>query len=171
MTTRRHENDFYPTPPLATRALAAVEAFRGDIWEPACGNGAISDVLSEKNAVISTDLHDYGFGASNADFLAADQLLAPNIVTNPPYKHAQAFIQKAIDLGAEKHCWLLRLSFLESKRRKAELLDVAPPSRVWVFAKRLTIWRGDEAPTSTGTTAYAWFVWDRGTTDTKIGWI
>ena len=171
MTTRRHENDFYPTPPLATRALAAVEAFRGDIWEPACGNGAISDVLSEKNAVISTDLHDYGFGASNTDFLAADHLLAPNIVTNPPYKHAQVFVQKAIDLGADKHCWLLRLSFLESKRRKAELFDIAPPSRVWVFAKRLTIWRGDEAPTSTGTTAYAWFVWDRGTTDTKIGWI
>lgn len=169
--TRRHESDFYPTPPHATRALVAAEHLYGPIWEPACGDGAISDILLESNAVISTDLHDRGYGQSGVDFIKTDSLIAPTIVTNPPYRHAQEFIHHAINLGAEKHCWLLRLAFLEGKRRYEELFSAHPPSRVFVFSKRLTIWRGDEAPTGNGTTAYAWFVWDKNTTETKVKWI
>jgi len=41
-----------------------------------------------------------------------------------------------------------------------------------VFSKRLTIWRGDQEVNGSGTTAYAWFIWERGKyEDTKIGWI
>ena len=32
---RRLPNEFYPTPPEATRALLSVETFDGSIWEPA----------------------------------------------------------------------------------------------------------------------------------------
>lgn len=42
---RRIPNEFYPTPPEATRALLSVEAFDGPIWEPACGEGAITREL------------------------------------------------------------------------------------------------------------------------------
>jgi len=42
---KRAAYEFYPTPPEATRALLSVECFEGDIWEPACGDGAISKVL------------------------------------------------------------------------------------------------------------------------------
>lgn len=41
----RPTNDYYPTPPEATQALLGVESFDGDIWEPACGDGAICRVL------------------------------------------------------------------------------------------------------------------------------
>ncbi|MDX2159134.1 MAG: hypothetical protein SFW09_21730 [Hyphomicrobiaceae bacterium] len=45
------------TPPEATRALLSVERFDGPIWEPACGLGHISNVLTEAgNEVVSTDL-------------------------------------------------------------------------------------------------------------------
>jgi len=44
---KRAAFEFYPTPPEATRALLSVESFEGDIWEPACGDGAISKVLIE----------------------------------------------------------------------------------------------------------------------------
>ncbi len=37
--------DFYATPPEATPALLSVEQFDGPIWEPACGDGAISRQL------------------------------------------------------------------------------------------------------------------------------
>ena len=67
---KRAPFEFYPTPPEATRALLSVEKFDGSIWEPACGDGAISKVLQKANySVVSTDLINYGFGESGQDFL------------------------------------------------------------------------------------------------------
>ena len=54
--------DFYPTPPWATRALLAHETFIGNVWEPACGDGAMSRVLADAGLrVESSDVNDYGF--------------------------------------------------------------------------------------------------------------
>ena len=54
---RRLPNEFYPTPPEATRALLSVERFEGSIWEPACGEGAIANVLADAgHKVVATDL-------------------------------------------------------------------------------------------------------------------
>lgn len=39
--------DFFPTPAWATYALIDNEKFVGDIWESACGNGAMSAVLGK----------------------------------------------------------------------------------------------------------------------------
>lgn len=167
----RQKDDFYPTPLSAVEGLMDVESFDGAVWEPACGDGAISKPFSVYHDVVSTDLNDWGYGQSGIDFLMEQRLLAPNIVTNPPYKNAQAFIEKAIELGAKKHCWLLRLSFLEGQQRRVSLFDSHRPARVWVFSQRLTIWRGDEQPSGSGTVAYAWFVWDGHATETKVGWI
>ena len=64
----RQKDDFYPTPPEAVEALLSVEKFIGDIWEPACGDGAISKVLEVEHNVVSSDLNDYGFGKSGVDF-------------------------------------------------------------------------------------------------------
>jgi len=169
----RQQNDFYPTPPAATKSLLDIESFDRNVWEPACGDGAISKVL-EKCGIftVDCDLHDYGFGKPGVDFLSEHKKLADCIVTNPPYRHATDFIRHAIELGVKKHAWLLRLSFLEGMARHERLYKLFPPARVWVFSKRLTIWRGDEEKNGSGTTAYAWFVWERGKyEETKIGWI
>ena len=49
--------EFYPTPPQATRALLSGEEFDGSIWEPACGEGHIANVLVTAGYdVVSTDL-------------------------------------------------------------------------------------------------------------------
>jgi hypothetical protein len=46
------------------------EKFKGDIWESACGNGAMSDVLEQTGrGVISSDLFDRGYGEAGVDFL------------------------------------------------------------------------------------------------------
>lgn len=83
---RRLPNEFYPTPPEATRALLSVEEFDGDIWEPACGDGRIAKVLrAHGHAVVSTDLHAYGHGEAGVDFLRETAPRAKHIVTNPPY--------------------------------------------------------------------------------------
>jgi hypothetical protein len=50
--------------------LLSVERFDGDIWEPACGDGAISkELIKAGYTVVSTDLIDRDFGDGQADFL------------------------------------------------------------------------------------------------------
>jgi hypothetical protein len=179
--SNRQIDDFYPTPPEATKALLDRQEFERDIWEPACGNGAISNVLAQRgHNVISTDLNDFGFGKTNIDFLMEQKALASNVITNPPFKLANEFVHKCIELKIDKFAFLLRLAFLEGQSRKSEIYDVFPPSHILVFSKRLTMWRGDEEKPekSTGTTAYAWFIWSKIMNEgmllhrhTRVGWI
>jgi len=169
----RQKDDWYPTPEIATRRLLDVEMFDEQIWEPAAGDGAIAKVL--KTAcydVISSDLNDYGYCESGIDFLLEQKRAADSLVSNPPYKLAEQFIQRAIDLRVDKHAWLLRLSFLEGQKRFQRLFSHHPPIRVHVFSQRLTMWRGGEEIAGNGTTAYAWFVWRRGYTgSSQLGWL
>lgn len=157
----REKDDFYPTPPEATRALLDREGFMGEIWEPACGDGAISRVLEDAGyTVVSTDLVDRGYGENRVDFLMERNLLAPNIVTNPPFKNAEAFVRKSLDLGAVKVAMLFRLAWLEGSGRK-KLFESTPLARVYVASRRLRMSRGGlDENGGGGMIAFAWFVWD-----------
>jgi hypothetical protein len=171
----REANDFYATPAPTTRALLRVEQFEGAIWECACGDGAISRVLQDAGyEVVSTDLIDRGFGEGCRDFLMEPELLAPNVVTNPPFSEADDFTLRALSLGAEKVAILQRIAWLEGAARHQRLWARHPPARVWQFAKRQTLWRGGDpnAQDKGGTIAFAWFVWDvshRGAP--QLGWL
>ena len=162
--SNRQKDDYYPTPPEATEALLKCEKFgKGTVWECACGNGAISNVLKQHNYnVYSTDLNDYGFGLSYVDYLMTvkpeDNITS--VVTNPPFKLAKEFIHQTFAFDIPLSAFLLRLSFLESLSRYENLFKDNPPVRVHVFKKRLTIWRGDQVRAGNGTVAYAWFVWE-----------
>ncbi len=43
---QREGRDFYATPAWVTEALLGCFLFRGPIWEPCCGKGAMSTVLT-----------------------------------------------------------------------------------------------------------------------------
>lgn len=167
--------DFYPTPPWATKALLAYEDFLGRTWEPACGDGAISKVLVDHGMdVTSSDLFDYGYGSPNVDFLDTGVLrIFDHIITNPPFALAEAFVSRALQQSNHKVALLLRLAFLEGAGRYSRLFSEEPPARVWVFSERITMYPNGEQTGGTGTTAYAWFVWDktRSGSSTKLGWI
>lgn len=169
----RDKDDFYPTPAPATWALLRAEQFGPVIWEPACGDGAISKVLTAAgHEVISTDLNDMGFGEPRIDFLMEQRLLAPHIITNPPFKNAEAFVRKALDLGADKVAMLLRLAWLEGSERKC-LFESTPLARVHVASRRLQMLRGGKMEKAGGGSmiAFAWFVWDRSHTGAPtLGW-
>ncbi len=153
--------DFYPTPPWATYALADNEPFKGAIWECACGDGAMSEVFMDAGAKVeSSDLYDRGYGEIGHDFLTTDRR-ASNIITNPPYHSAEGFVATALERADRKFALLLRLAFLEGANRARTIFHKAPPSRVWVFSERITFYPKGVKPTSNGTTAYAWFVWDK----------
>ncbi len=164
--------DFFPTPAWATHALIDNEDFRGDIWEPACGDGAMSRVLETTgNKVISSDLHDRGYGEADHDFLDSWRR-ATNIVTNPPYNAAEGFVRAGIERSSAKFALLLRLAFLEGANRQRTIFTDAPPSRVWVFSERITFYPAGAVQKGTGTTAYAWFVWDKGEDGgTELKWL
>lgn len=164
-TTKRFADldgaDFFPTPPWATFALIDNERFEGDIWESACGNGAMSTVLElTGQRIISSDLFDRGFGEAGVDFLASPRRL-PNVITNPPYNAAEGFVRAGLNAATGKFALLLRLAFLEGSNRQKTIFSQSPPSRVWVFSERITFYPEGAERKGSGTTAYAWFVWDK----------
>ena len=143
-TTKRFADlqgpDFFPTPRWATFALADNEKFHGDIWECACGDGAMSRVFEEAGStVISTDLFDRGYGESGHDFLLPSRY-ADNIITNPPYNCAEGFVASGVKHAKRKFALLLRLAFLEGANRANTIFARTPPSRVWVFSERITFY-------------------------------
>lgn len=167
---RRHPhrlpNEFYPTPPEATRALLSVEQFDGDIWEPACGDGRIARVLTEHgHFVVSTDLNAHGHGLSGVDFLRETAPRAKHIVTNPPYGWglADRFVRRALALTRStggKVAMLLNMASLSHPRRTAEWQQ-APPARLYAIDD-IVCWPEDRygpPPRHFTKHRYVWAVW------------
>ena len=132
----RQREDYYATEPKATEWLCKLERFEGRILEPSCGEGHMSRVLEAAGyEVVSRDLVDRGYGEV-ADFLAIDNLeWDGNIVTNPPYKYAQEFVEKALSIIPEgkKVAMFLKLTFLEGKARRALFRSTPPHSCLGKF--------------------------------------
>jgi hypothetical protein len=162
----RAPNDFYPTPPEAVRALLSVESFDGSIWEPACGNGAISKVLSAKgHFVISTDLFDYGFGTAGIDFLREPSSRAKHTITNPPYGRglADRFVRHALALSRQTGgsvAMLLNLASLCHPLRH-ELFTKNPPAGIYAFDELICYPNGIPNPAiaRANNQRYCWVVW------------
>lgn len=164
--------DFFPTPSWATHALLDNESFKGDVWECACGDGSMSRVLETANKrVRSSDLFDRGYGEHSIDFLEARKPV-DNVVTNPPYNAAEGFVRVGTQIARKKFALLLRLAFLEGANRANTIFATTPPSRVWVFSERITFYPAGAVQKGTGTTAYAWFVWDKEAgAGTELRWL
>ena len=111
----RSSGDFYSTPEQCTLDLLERETFDGPIWECACGEGAISDVLKKHNYnVYSSDIEDRGYGDAHINFLE-QTLPFPNIFTNPPFKYSTEFCIHAVKLAEKKR------SFIRDEKTWADL--------------------------------------------------
>jgi hypothetical protein len=185
--TQRHSYaerglDLYETPACAVEALLRVEKLPRRIWEPACGHGAIVNVLRARgHDVVASDIANYGVPITPPGYWGRDFLLetkAPEdtqaILTNPPFRIVEPFVAHALKL-CPSVTMLLRLAFLESERR-CGILENCGLARVHVFRKRLPMmhragWEGRKANSGM---AFAWFIWDRGhvgpTTIDRISW-
>jgi hypothetical protein len=145
---------FYPTPADVTKALLSVEKFEGGIWEPACGNGAISKLLIAAGyKVVSTDIHPLGYG-SPADFLKVEPRQVANIVTNPPFDLARKFIEHAMLFKPKKLALMLKATYWHAKNRHA-LFERYQPARVYPL-----LWRPDFMELGRPTMEVQWCVWD-----------
>ena len=157
----REKDDFYPTPQYAVEELLKREKFEGNIWECACGEGDISEVFKRNGfEVISTDLVNRGYG-EQIDFFESN-IVADNIVTNPPYKHALEFVEQAKKQSRKKIAMFLKTVWLESESRYKMFQDTEFPLKtVYQFSKRVTLYKNGEKMKNSGMIAYAWYVWDK----------
>ncbi len=152
--------DFYPTDAALTYALLNTEQFPGDgIWEPACGDGAMSRIMRKYYPVTSTDLGSYGYGQGGVDFLTTKKLRRNNIVTNPPFKLWMPFAKHALSLKPEKLVLLGRLLMLEGWER-SKFFQESKLSRVRVLGRAKMLPPGAEDKGHSGMICFAWFIWD-----------
>lgn len=175
---QRETNDYYATEPKATELLCELETFSNLIWEPACGEGHISKVLINRGyTVISSDLINRGYiGTVELDFLKCNEKFNGDIITNPPYKYAKQFVERALDVVTDDHkvAMFLKLQFLEGKSRK-ELFENHPPEKIYVSSGRLLCAKNGDfqlmRKSGGSAVAYAWFIWRKGYKgETTIKW-
>ena len=170
----REVNDYYATEPKAVELLLEQETFSQNILEPACGEGHMSVVLSNHGYnVQSSDIVDRGYGAVQDFFEIAKW--GGDVITNPPYKFAQRFVEHALKItdANAKIAMFLRIQFLEGKARR-KLFDACPPKTIYVASSRLQCaLNGDfEGFKASSAVCYAWFVWQKGYTgDAVVKWI
>ena len=166
----RETNDYYATEPKAIKLLLALETFSSDVWECACGEGHISEVLKTAGYnVLSTDIVDRGYGVGAVDFLKCNTHWAGDIITNPPYKYAKEFVEHSMELIQDqaKVAMFLKVQFLEGKARK-KLFAKYPPKVVYVSSSRILCAKNGEFEKMRqgggSAVAYAWFIWEKGYT-------
>tara|TARA_R100000664_G_scaffold17974_2_gene26965 strand:+ start:265 stop:864 length:600 start_codon:yes stop_codon:yes gene_type:complete len=173
----REQYDYYATSPKCVEDLFEREVFSGNIWECACGEGHLSKRMLKIGShyginVYSSDIIDRGYG-DVLDFLSIDvQEWLGDIVTNPPYKYAQDFVEKSLKIipNGNKVAMFLKLTFLEGQKRKL-LFKHNPPKIVYVYSKRQECAKNGEFK-GTSAVAYCWYIWEKGFNgDTIIKWI
>ncbi|SRR6266404_2466041 len=156
----RANDDFYMTPEWTTKLILAREELKGITREPACGLGAISNLIP---GCIATDLIERGYGTGNIDFLETSWK-CDNIITNPPYLLAEEFIRHSIKTVTCKVIMLLKLNFLAGQKRKVGLFIEYPPTRIYIISKRVSFDRALTKNKDNGLLEYAWYVWEVGYT-------
>jgi hypothetical protein len=178
--------DDFPTPPWATRALCEF-LLKGppcdfldqrSVREPAANRGHMSKPLLEYfGEVMSSDVHDYG-----ANFPVQDYLFGPLshfsrtdwTITNPPFRLAEQFIERALALSNVGVAMIVRAAFLEGIGRYNNLYSKTPPDYVLQFSERVVMHKGTLSAKGSTATAYAWLIWFTGPRAehfTRLRWI
>lgn len=186
--------DDFPTPCWGTRALiehviipqlgicGRREIAGQSCWEPACNRGHMVKPLNEYfRRVIASDILDYGApyqDATNLDFLLpySDGIFAMRdgvdwVITNPPFRLAEQFIERAKGISRVGYAMIVRTSFLEGVGRWERLFSINPPTIVAQFAERVPMVKGRLTATGSTATSYCWLVWLHGRSPQPMMWI
>ena len=156
-STGRKASDFYPTPPEATVALLKFLSLpaQAHIWEPACGEGHMVDVMEAMGyEVTGTDIQ------AGDDFLTIPLMGCDWIITNPPFRLAEQFIRQCAK-HKKPFALLLKVQFWNAAKRYKLFREITP-TRVLPLT-----WRPDFTGKGQAMMDMAWCVWDlapRGTT-------
>lgn len=162
-------SDLYTTPKIALDALCEVVDFdkTKTYFEPCKGLGNISSYMKDNLDITMKTNELFGYSSSDftEDYLQPRKKVASQwdydvIVTNPPYRIAQSFVQEGFKYAKVQY-HLLRLNFLEGKARKKELYSQKHLKRVFLFSYRISCAKGVEEEPQANAVAYCWMEFDR----------
>lgn len=135
----RSRTDFYPTHKRWTQAyLRHGDSIIGDIWEPACGNGDIVNVLHHhptyaKRRIRATDI------LAGVNFLLQKETWKGSIITNPPFRSANRFILHALRVATEQVIMLLPIGALGGQYRRDYIWHKYPPELILIISDRMPV--------------------------------
>lgn len=192
----RKKYDFYETPPeLARAALEALSNYNkfysycpSDVLDAGAGMGVwgrcVKKVWGDESIFITGAEIEEKLGMPGYDeWYFGDYLDYPEnigmgpclIVGNPPYSLAEEFVRKSLSLVDSYNGYvffLLRLAFLESKKRYFGLFKEHPPMKVWVLSRRPSFFTTKEGRKTTDALSYAMFLWKKGWEGTtELDWL
>lgn len=176
-STIKADNDFYATDPNTVKLfldkfIQDGNNLVGSIYECACGEGNISNVIKQyypNNKLYSTDLVYRGYGYGGIDFLDYNfddkNVKFDTIITNPPFSLMNSFITRGLDLCEKYLIYFGKIQTLEGLDR-VEILKNSPLKYVYVHSKRQATWKNGQQLDPNGkkwatTMCLAWFVWDK----------
>lgn len=148
----RRASDFYPTPPEVTFALLKFLRLptQTHIWEPACGDGHIVNVMEAMDyQVTGTDIQ------SGDDFLIIQPMDCDWTITNPPFRLVEQFIKRCAEHN-KPFALLSKTQFWNAAKRHRLFQEVTP---TWILP--LT-WRPDFTGGGQAMMDMAWNVWRPG---------
>ena len=109
------------------------------------------------------DLIDRGYkdAETGINFLNFNEKWSGDIVTNPPFKLAQEFIEHALDIVETRSrvYMFLKIQYLEGKQRK-QLFDKKQLKTVYVFSERISCSKECDF-SDRSAVAYAWFEFEK----------
>lgn len=158
---KRIESDYYPTPPEATQALLNfLKLKKGTrVWEPACGEGHMVNVMKENGLVVEKSDLIYG-----EDFLEIPAKECDWIITNPPFSIADKFILRCRE-HQKPFSLLLKSQYWHAKKRLNMFWEKTP-----TYICPLT-WRPDFMFKKRGSGSplmdVIWVVWMNGYEESK----
>ena len=178
----RKKYDFYETPIELCRA--SLERFQMDerpemytVLDVGAGNGVWGEAFaetihwSEKICLGGVEI-DSSLVDENYDFWYSLDYLNFGfdgdgfslIFGNPPYSLAEEFVRHSLELCSDGGYvfFLLRLAFLESKKRHFGLFTEMHPKKVYVLSRRPSFFTTKDGSKTVDALAYAMFLWQKG---------
>ncbi|WP_245437572.1 methyltransferase [Neorhizobium tomejilense] len=122
--------------------------------------------------VDAADAYQYGF-APVRDFLTFPYEARSHdwVITNPPFRLAEEFVQRALVVAKQGVAILARTVFLESVGRYQGIFKDNPPTVFAQFSERVPMVKGRVDAKASTATGYAWFVWKKGETGSQLAWV
>lgn len=172
----REPYDWYIEPAWCHELLHQVEAFEGEIVDPACGRGTGLKVAADRGyGVLGVDIVDrrehaaFAFPLRLGDFAERPPINgADNFIGNPPFSYragiAEIYIRRCLSMARAKVAMLLPVKFLSSQGRY-DLFTQTPLTDIRILSSRPSMPPGSlyvrgliEA--EGGSVDYMWLVWD-----------
>jgi len=160
--------DDFPTPPWATRVffkyVSTIKFNSRHFLEPAAGRGDMVRVVRERGLrCTASDIISYGQpGFAVKDYCDLGVVFTPYdvLLTNPPFKFAEAFVTRGLREARVGVGVLCRSMWTESASRYRRVFEKTPPTRIALFSKRMPATHGKVIRRGASIMSHSWFWWD-----------